>query len=191
MEFLKQLFYALLRFIGSDTYGQSLHGIQSSNTTSKNTLTETGEETMIEDAVKLALPIIKEFEGCRLRAYQCPAGIWTIGYGQTKGIKQGMQWTQEQADADLEQSVRSYAEQVLEVCPELEYEPPYRLASCTSLAYNIGVNAFANSSVCSNTKKGEYEKASNSFLLWNKAGGKVLAGLVRRREAEKRLYEGV
>jgi len=137
-----------------------------------------------------ALPIIKEFEGCRLKAYKCPAGIWTIGWGQTKGVKEGMVWMQEQADADLEKDAMTYLEACLRSCPQLADEPDHRLAACTSLAYNIGNGAFSTSTVCRQTAAKNYKLAADAFLLWNKAGGKVLPGLVRRREAERKLYLG-
>lgn len=145
---------------------------------------------MREKAKKLALAIIKKFEGCKLVAFQCPAGVWTIGWGQTKGIKPGMRWTQEEADADLEKTVDEFMDEVLSVCPVLEETPPYMLAACTSLAYNIGVGAFAKSSICRHTKNGRYIDAANAFLLYIKAGGVILKGLQKRRAAEKELYEG-
>lgn len=143
------------------------------------------------DALKIALPLVMEFEGCRLRSYKCPAGVWTCGWGETEGVTKDTQWTQEEADAKLRRRLMQFIDGVLDACPELKDDPPYRLAACASLAYNIGLGAFANSTVCKKTKIGEYESAANAFLLWNKAGGKVLPGLVRRREAERRIYEGL
>lgn len=139
-------------------------------------------------ALEKALTIIKEFEGCRLTAYRCPAGLWTIGYGQTVGVKPGMVWTQDQVEADLVKSVRTRMELVLQGCPNLSTEPPGRLAACTSLAYNIGVAAFWESSVCRLTKANRFMEAAEAFLLWNKSRSKVLPGLVRRRQAERALY---
>lgn len=143
-----------------------------------------------DEALKIAIPYAKEFEGCRLRAYRCSAGVWTCGWGETEGVTKDTQWTQEEADAKLNLRMMEFIDGVLEACPELKDDPPYRLAACSLLAYNIGLGAFANSTVCRQTKKGEYEKAANAFLLWVKAGGKVLPGLERRRRVEKALYEG-
>lgn len=140
------------------------------------------------DALPLALTLIKGFEGCRLKAYRDIVGVWTIGWGETLGVKPGMVWTQEQADAQLERRVTAFMAKVLAACPQLHLEPPQRLAACTSLAYNIGIGGFTASSVCRLTKRGEYARAADSFLLWNKAGGRVIAGLARRRRAERALF---
>ncbi|MGZ8317518.1 MAG: lysozyme [Telluria sp.] len=137
--------------------------------------------------------LIKRYEGCKLTAYLCPAGVWTIGWGETRGVKPGMVWTQAQADEILRRRVAQFLLAVLKRCPELHLMPDCRAAACTSLAYNIGVGAFGASSVCRKTRRWDIEGAARSFLLWNKAGGRVLRGLTRRREAERALYlrEGV
>lgn len=139
-------------------------------------------------ALELAIELIKRFEGCRLTAYKCPAGVWTIGWGETLGVKEGDVWTQEQADAMLRRRAAQFILATLKRCPQLTAEPPERLAACTSLAYNIGVGAFGASSVRRKTARREYLGAADSFLLWNKAGGRVLRGLVRRRQAERGTY---
>jgi len=114
---------------------------------------------------------------------------WTIGYGETKGIREGMVWTKEYADERLRVRVRQFMREVLHLCPQLWLEPPTRLAACVSLAYNIGsAPAFVASSVCRLTKYREYQRAADSFRLWNKAGGKVMKGLVHRRELERAYY---
>jgi lysozyme len=141
-----------------------------------------------ERALPIAIDIIKRFEGCKLHAYRCPAGIWTCGWGETEGITPGTVWTQEHADAILGLRVRQFMMAVLRWCPALARLNPEKLAACTSLAYNIGVGAFRVSSVCRLTGRGEYGRAANSFLLWNKGGGRVLLGLTRRRQAERNLY---
>lgn len=140
------------------------------------------------DALVLATKLIMGFEGCRLTAYKCPAGIWTIGWGETLAVKEGDEWTQERADAVLRERVGQFMMAVLKRCPQLHLEPPGLLAACTSLAYNIGTGAFGASSVCRKTGRREYAGAAESFLLWNKAGGRVLRGLTLRREAERLKY---
>ena len=134
-----------------------------------------------------AAALIRQFEGCRLTAYRCPAGIWTIGYGHTAGVKAGDTWTQEQADRALEQDIGKYRKAVLIACPALE-DCPNRLAACISLAYNIGTGAFASSSVARHINKGNYRAAADAFLLWVNAGGKRLEGLVKRRQAEQAIF---
>lgn len=174
----------------------------------------------VDEAVQLALPLIRASESLCLRAYPDPASPlsealaarkllraymrddaeipddlrtlsgapWTIGYGETLGVLEGHWWTAEQAEAGLQRRIQGRALQVLRHCPVLHGEPAQRLAACISLADNIGIGAFSASSVCRNTQRRAYAAAADSFRLWNKARGKVLAGLTARREAERNLY---
>src|SRR5213595_2789550 len=128
------------------------------------------------DALALALPLVKAAEGCRLRAYLCPAGIPTCGWGETAGVQLGDVWTQQQADARLQLRLAQCMAGVLKRCPQLHLEPPGRLAACISLSYNIGLGAFGASQICRATRRCEYQRAADAFLLWNKAGARVLAG---------------
>lgn len=137
--------------------------------------------------IETAADLIRQFEGCQLKAYKCPAGIWTIGYGHTAGVTAGDTWTQDKADKMLEQDIGKYRKAVLLACPALE-DCPNRLAACISLAYNIGTGAFASSSVARHINKGNYRAAADAFLLWVNAGGKRLDGLVRRRQAERNVF---
>lgn len=134
--------------------------------------------------VESALSLIKPFEGCKLKAYLCPAGKPTIGYGETLNVKMGMVWTQKQADDALASRIIEFKNGVLAVCPQL-INYPHRLGACVSLAYNIGIRNFQKSSVARYARVSNWKRAAESFLLWNKAGGKVLAGLERRRKAER------
>lgn len=137
------------------------------------------------------LALIKSFEGLRLTAYRCPAGVWTIGYGTTSAagvgkIEAGMKITQVQAESMLIRSLVDYEEGVLRA---LVIRPTQnQFDALVSLAYNIGIGAMSKSSVVKALNRGDVAKAGDSFMLWNKAGGKVLPGLVRRREAEKTLF---
>lgn len=115
---------------------------------------------------------------------------WTIGYGETEGIVEGMWWTETKSELQLIRRLGSFAVGVLKRCPRLRHEPDARLAACLSLAYNIGLGAFGASSVCRKTQRGEYVGAADSFLLWNKAQGRVMAGLTARRELERQMYLG-
>ena len=142
---------------------------------------------MIE-ALALLLVMVKRFEGLRLVAYQDIVGVWTIGYGETLGVRAGMVWTKQQAEDRLKERLAEYMLAVLKRCPQLHLEPPCMLAACTSLAYNIGTGAFGASSVCRLTKWREFMRAAASFLLWNKAKGKVIHGLALRRAAERLTY---
>ena len=136
--------------------------------------------------------LVKRFEGLRLTAYQDSVGIWTIGYGTTAaagvGIapKAGMTITEAQAEAYLRAGLEKFAAQIR---PMIKVPvTPNQFGACLSLAYNIGPGAFARSSVLRHLNAGNLERAKASFALWNKAGGKVLAGLVRRRAAEAALF---
>lgn len=138
------------------------------------------------------LTLIKEFEGFRAETYKCSAGVLTIGYGTTAaagvGIdpKPGMRITEPQATEYLAKTVDKFAAQIR---PVLTREPnENQWAAMVSLAYNIGPGAFAKSSVARLFNAGDDEGAAAAFLLWNKAKGKVLKGLSRRREAERALF---
>lgn len=140
------------------------------------------------DTLDQLVELVKRFEGCRLKAYQDIVGIWTIGYGETLGVKPGMVWTQEQADRRLRERVGQFMLATMKRCPVLFLEPPSRTIACTSLAYNIGVGAFGASSVCRRTIDQRWLDAANAFLMWNKAGGRVIRGLTLRRQAERLKY---
>ena len=99
------------------------------------------------ETLDLAVRMVAAFEGCRLRAYQDVAGIWTIGWGETAGVQPGMVWTQERADIVLRRRVGQFLVAVLQRCPALHLEGAARQAACVSLAYNIGAASFGESSV--------------------------------------------
>jgi len=144
---------------------------------------------------RAGLDLIKSFEGWRAEAYMDPVGIATIGYGTTAragvGIVPiiGMTITKEEGDFYLQQGVNKFAALIEPhiTAPINENEA----AAFISLAYNIGPNAFNRSSALRHFNNGDKPRAALSILLWNKAGGKVLGGLVRRREAEKALFQTV
>jgi lysozyme len=136
------------------------------------------------------IELIKRNEGCRLTAYLDPVNIWTIGYGDTGAhVFRGCTITQDEAERLLaERLLREFepgVQRAIGDAPTNENQ----FAAMVSLAYNVGVGAFAKSSVARHHRAGEYAKAASSFHLWNKAGGKVLAGLVRRRAEEADLYQ--
>jgi lysozyme len=135
----------------------------------------------------LAQELVRHFEGCKLKAYKCPAGIWTVGYGSTgPEIVSGVVWTQEQAEADLEWRLNNeFAPTVRQSAGDAT---PAQFGAMCALAYNIGRGAFLRSSVARFHKAGNQAAAADAFLMWNKARGVVLAGLTRRRKAERALY---
>jgi lysozyme len=137
------------------------------------------------------LSLIKNFEGCKLRAYKCPAGVWTVGYGATgNGINEATTWNQEQADSDLLRRCNIIS---LWLDGQLKRSATQNQKDAMiSLIYNIGQTAFKNSTVLRLFNAGDVKGAADAFLMWNKAtvnGQKVvLAGLQRRRDAERELF---
>lgn len=137
-----------------------------------------------------AVALIAEFEGCRLKAYKCPAGVWTIGWGETAGVTPGMEWTQEYADQRFCESLTEYAAKVRAMVTQPS--TPEQIGALTSLAYNIGLEGLRRSTVLRQHNAGDFAAASRAFNLWNKArvNGVLteLPGLTRRRAAEQALY---
>lgn len=138
-----------------------------------------------------ALAILRGAEYCRLAAYPDPGSggdPWTIGWGATgPDIRAGLVWTQAQADARLVQDLRQLAAQMTQACGAAPTSGNQFGAMC-SLAYNIGLRHFLGSSVLRLHHAGEHHDAAAAFGAWNKGGGRVLPGLVRRRAAEAALY---
>jgi lysozyme len=136
------------------------------------------------------LELVKRFEGLRLEAYRCPAGVLTIGFGSTgPHVRQGMVITPGEAERLLVKDLSRFeagVEAMVTGVPTSEDE----FSACVALSFNIGLNAFARSTVLRRHKQGNKIGAANAFLMWNKAGGRILPGLVRRREAERDLYLG-
>ena len=139
------------------------------------------------------LRLIKSFEGYHTRlkdgscaAYLCPAGVATIGYGCTEGIKLGMVWTQEQAEEALRREITKFENAVTKsVIVDINQN---EFDSMVSLAYNIGVAGFQRSSILRRLNKGDRKGAAQAFHMWNQGGGRVLPGLVSRRAREAALF---
>lgn len=132
------------------------------------------------------LALVKEFEGCKLVAYQDMVGVWTIGYGHTLAVKRGDTITQERADEMLLDELRVFELRVLALC--LGKTNLNQLDALTALAYNIGLSALAGSTVLRKHNAGDRLGAADAFLLWNRAGGRPVSGLTRRRAAERLVY---
>ena len=130
--------------------------------------------------------ILKYFEGCKLTAYQDSVGVWTIGYGHTKGVYDGMTITQDQAEQMLLSELEEYEGYI-----ENMVTVPLTQNQFDALVvwvYNLGPTNFKNSTLLKELNAGNYNAAGQEITRWNKAGGKVLAGLVKRREAEAELF---
>lgn len=137
-----------------------------------------------------ATGLIKKWEGCKLHAYPDPATgaePWTVGYGATgDGIGPDTVWTQEQADADLEQRLFAANMQITRAV-RVRLTPQQR-AALVSLVYNIGFSNFLSSTLLKRLNAGDYQGAADEFLRWNKAAGKPMAGLIARRAEERALF---
>lgn len=135
---------------------------------------------------RAGIDLIREFEGCRLKAYLCPAKVPTIGYGHTgRDVKIGMTITQDQAEGLLVNDLRLFEQGVEQICPTCT---PNQFSALVSFAYNLGLHALEGSTLRKLHNAGEYAAAQGQFARWNKAGGRILLGLVRRRAAEAALY---
>ena len=140
-------------------------------------------ERRISDA---GICLIKQFEGCRLEAYRCAAGVPTIGYGHTAGVAMGMKITQAQAEAYLREDLRAFEKAVNKVleCSVTQNQ----FDALVSFAYNLGAGALRNSTLLKRLHAGDVKGAADEFPKWNKAAGKVLEGLTRRRMMERQLF---
>lgn len=139
------------------------------------------------------LNLIKQFEGCRLTAYQDAVGVWTIGWGWTRPVDgvpvhEGMTITQEKADQLLKEGVKDYEKPVSEGAKVPLKQHQYDALVC--FTYNLGAANFKSSTLLKKLNAGENQEAADQFLVWHKAGGKVLQGLIRRRAYERDLFLG-
>lgn len=134
--------------------------------------------------------LVKGEEGLRLIAYKCPAGVWTIGYGHTGGVREGQQMTQAEAIETLMQDLAAVEAKIVGLLARPANK--YQLAAMVSLTFNIGAQAFATSTVLKAHNRGDFMSAGRAFNLWTKARveGKLvdLPGLIRRRAKESALY---
>jgi GH24 family phage-related lysozyme (muramidase) len=133
-----------------------------------------------------AVELIAQAEGCRLKAYRCPAGVWTCGWGETVGVSPVTAWTQAEADDRLLQSLTGLSLKVLGVCSR---EPaPNELGVMCSLAYNIGMGAFAKSTVLRAHNAGDHQAAARAFSLWDKA---TVRGVLQDPALADLIYQSV
>lgn len=132
--------------------------------------------------------LIQHFEGCELEAYLCPAGVWTIGYGHTFGVREGDVIDQEAAEALLIEDLEEFEGYVTALCQcGLEQ---HQFDALVSFVFNLGPGNFESSTLLRRLNDGDFGAVPDEIRRWNKAGGRVLDGLVRRREAEAVMFEG-
>ena len=137
--------------------------------------------------------LIKQFEGFRANSYQDIVGVWTIGYGTTRidgsPVRSGMTCTVEQAEGYLSDDVNSFLNQITGSFNPLIQLNSNQVDAIACFVYNVGVGAFRKSTLLKKLNAGDFDAAALEFLKWDKAGGKAVAGLTRRRNAEKVLFE--
>lgn len=143
--------------------------------------------------------LVQEFESCakkradgRFDAYPDPGSggdPWTIGWGTTgPDVKPGVTWTQQQCDDRFAQDLSKFAQGVAKVLGDAK-TTQHQFDAMVSFAYNVGIANLSSSTLLKKHKAGDYAGAANEFARWNKAKGKVMAGLTRRRAAEAALYK--
>lgn len=134
------------------------------------------------------LRLLKSFEGLRLRAYQDSVGVWTIGYGTTSGVRPGQVITEAQAEALLKRDLDRFEAAVEDLVTVPLNDDQF--SALVSFTYNVGEGALASSTLLRLLNRRDYQGAADQFLRWNRAGGAELAGLTRRRRAERALFLG-
>ena len=152
---------------------------------------------------KKVLDLIVHHEGCKLRPYQCPALLWTVGVGhvidpnharvplaERKALAIPSGWdrvlTMGEVDEILAKDLARFESGVQRLCPS--GLTPGRFGALVSFAFNVGLGNLQNSTLRMKHNRGDFEGAAEEFLKWNKAGGKELKGLTTRRKDERALY---
>ena len=133
------------------------------------------------------IELIRHFEGCRLDAYLCPAGVWTIGYGHTADVKEGDSIDQEAAEAFLIEDLEKFEQAVMRLV-----EVPLtqqQFDALVSWTFNLGAGNLAESTLLRKLNNYQYAEVPEQMMRWVRAGGQVLDGLVRRRAAEAALFQ--
>lgn len=153
-----------------------------------------------------AKELIKHHEGVRNRPYLCPAKLWTVGVGHVLYPEQAILklserksvtllmvdnrvWTPEEIDALLDLDLTRFERGVVRLCPNAVLNQDH-FDALVSFSFNVGLGNLQNSGLRFKFNRGEYDYAANEFLKWTKGGGKVLPGLVKRRNDERNLFLG-
>lgn len=135
---------------------------------------------------KTGLQLTESFEGCKLKAYQDSKGVWTIGYGHTHNVSAGMLCNQLRAEEWLQEDVL-WAEQQVNRLVRVQVSQS-EFDALVDFTFNAGCGNFAKSTMLALLNKGDHVQAANEFERWDKSGGKVVAGLLRRRIAEEKEF---
>ena len=133
--------------------------------------------------------LIKKFEGCELKAYQCSANVWTIGYGHTRGVKEGDQISADKAEYILLEDLiefEKYVDQLVTVSLNQD-----QFDALVAWTFNLGPTNLKESTMLLRLNDGQYDEVPAQMARWNRSGGEVLEGLKRRRKAEGLLFQGL
>lgn len=152
----------------------------------KSEMMELGENNMITSDEGISL--IKKFEGCELEAYKCAAGVWTIGYGHTEGVKPNDEMDRQAAEELLALDLQVYEKSLGWIITSPLNQQQFD--ALVSFTFNLGETNLASSTLRKVLNEGDYDEVPNQIRRWNKASGKVNDGLIRRREAEALLFQG-
>jgi lysozyme len=140
---------------------------------------------MHDEALATACRLARRWEGLRLRAYKCPAGVWTIGYGHTgPEVVEGLEWTIPQAEAALQADMAKALAEALAYCPVLSNGPSVALAAIADFVFNLGGGRLKASTLRRYINAGYWEAVPGELRKWVWGGGRKLPGLILRREAE-------
>lgn len=134
------------------------------------------------------IDLIRHFEGCRLEAYLCPANIWTIGYGHTSGVQEGDVIDQEAAEAYLIEDLEEF-EQYVNSMVEIDLTQ-HQFDALVAWTFNLGPGNLRESTLLNRINYGPISDVPAQIKRWTRAGGQVLPGLVKRRNAEALLWQG-
>ena len=132
--------------------------------------------------------LIRDFEGFRTHAYQDAVGVWTIGYGHTKNVHEGDIISSAQAEALLVKELKEYENYVNDLVTVPLFD--YQFDALVSWTYNLGPTNLKSSTMLKVLNEGKYDEVPDQMRRWNRAGGKVLEGLVIRRDHEAKLFAG-
>jgi len=141
----------------------------------------------MENNLEPLYALIKKYEGCKLKPYLCPAGVWTCGWGSTGAdVVPGVPWTQEYADLRMRADALKFYNGAKKLCPDLSH---VALCAIADFSYNLGLGRLQASTLRKKLNAGDVDGAVAELMKWTKGGGKVLPGLVKRRTEEAGLLK--
>ncbi len=145
---------------------------------------------MIRNKMKISedgLELIKKFEGCETTAYQDSVGVWTIGFGHTKGVEEGQTCSIEDAESMLANEMDEY-EGYINNMVKVDLQQ-HEFDALVAWVYNLGPTNLGESTMLKVLNGGQFDRVPEEMNRWTRAGGKILEGLVRRRQAESLMFQ--